>query len=133
MRNLFIIGILIAGASMAGWFSVNREGDRTTIEFDRTEIREDTRNVFNRARGYLEDGQAAPNDQNQWADPNQQGNLPQDQIAQQPQWQQPQQWQQQQQSQWQQQPQNQTDPRYAPAQPSNQPVQTPGGGYYPRQ
>ncbi|MCG8649016.1 MAG: hypothetical protein MI861_04240 [Pirellulales bacterium] len=105
MRNLIIIAVLLFAASMAGWFTVNREGDRTTIEINRNEIREDARRAIDRGREFLEqnDRQAQaqpgpwapqPNWQTQPAFP--QANqsiplpqyLPQEQIAQQPQWQQ---------------------------------------------
>ena len=54
MRNLFIIGMLVAGAFMAGWFQINREGDRTTIEINRNEIRSDTRRAIDRGRDFLD-------------------------------------------------------------------------------
>jgi hypothetical protein len=54
MRNLFIIGMLLVGAFMAGWFKVNRDGERTTIEINRNEIRGDARNAINRGREFLD-------------------------------------------------------------------------------
>jgi hypothetical protein len=53
MRNLFIIATLLAGAFMAGWFKVQRDGERTTIEINRTEIRQDTREALDRGREFL--------------------------------------------------------------------------------
>ncbi len=54
MRNLFIIGMLLVGAFMAGWFKVNRDGERTTIEINRSEIRGDARNAIDRGREFLD-------------------------------------------------------------------------------
>lgn len=63
MRNLFIIGTLLMGAFMAGWFKVNRDGQRTTIEINRDEIRGDTRNAIARGREYLQRRDQRYNDQ----------------------------------------------------------------------
>lgn len=54
MRNLFIIGMLLVGAFMAGWFKINREGDQTTISINRSEIRQDTRKAIDRGREILD-------------------------------------------------------------------------------
>jgi hypothetical protein len=54
MRNLFLIGMLLVGASMAGWFKINRQGERTTIEINPEEIRSDTRQAIDRGRDFLE-------------------------------------------------------------------------------
>ena len=54
MRNLFIIGMLLVGAFMAGWFKINRNGDHTTIEINRAEIRQDTRKAIDRGREILD-------------------------------------------------------------------------------
>ncbi|MGI9471616.1 MAG: hypothetical protein ACR2NZ_08810 [Rubripirellula sp.] len=54
MRNLMIIGMLVAAAFMAGWFKVNRDGENTTIEINRGEIRNDTENAITRGREYLD-------------------------------------------------------------------------------
>ena len=53
MRNLIIIALLLVGAFMAGWFNVNRDGDRTTIEINRNEIRSDTRDAIEKGRELL--------------------------------------------------------------------------------
>ena len=53
MRNLFIIAVILLGAFMAGWFKVNRDGDRTTIEINRGEIRQDARKAIDRGRELL--------------------------------------------------------------------------------
>ena len=53
MRNLIVIAMLLVGASMAGWFKIRRDGDRTTIEINKDEIRQDTRGVIDRGREML--------------------------------------------------------------------------------
>ena len=40
---------------MAGWFTINREGGQTSIQFDRDEIRSDTARAINRGREYLDE------------------------------------------------------------------------------
>ena len=98
MRNLFIIGMLLVGAFMAGWFKVNRDGERTTIEINRSEIRSDARKAIDRGREILDrrDQQYAQSQQysdQQYSDqqyPNQQNAdanqayWPQEQLASQP-------------------------------------------------
>lgn len=54
MRNLFMIGMLITGAFMAGWFKIQRDGERTTIEINRNEIRSDARQAIDRGREFLD-------------------------------------------------------------------------------
>ena len=69
MRNLLFVGLLLIAASMAGWFRVNREGDRTLIEIDRSEIRDDARRAFDRGREFLdarEERIAQEEQQQQW-------------------------------------------------------------------
>ncbi len=53
MRNLIVIAMLLVAASMAGWFKIHRDGDRTTIEINKDEIRQDTRGVIDRGREIL--------------------------------------------------------------------------------
>lgn len=53
-RSFMILGLLTAVAFMAGWFSINREGDRTLIEINRDEIRSDARQAIDRGRDYWE-------------------------------------------------------------------------------
>lgn len=67
MRNLFIIGMLGVAAFTAGWFNINREGDSTTIEINRAEIRQDARRAIDRGREILDrrDQQFASQDQAQ--------------------------------------------------------------------
>jgi hypothetical protein len=79
MRNLFIIAMLLVGAFMAGWFKVNREGESTTIEINRTEIRSDARKAIDRGRDFLDRREQQVAEQ-QVADPNQQY-WPQEQVA----------------------------------------------------
>ncbi len=92
MRNLFIIGVMVGGAFMAGWFTINREGDRTTIEINRGEIRNDTRNAIDRGREFLDrQQQQNQDDSNNWTEqpyPTEDSYAPQEQIARQPPWQQ---------------------------------------------
>lgn len=54
MRNLMIIGMLLMAAFMAGWFKINRDGENTTIEIDRGEIRHDAERAITRGREYLD-------------------------------------------------------------------------------
>ena len=54
MRNLLVLGLMIGGAFMAGWFTIDREGDRTTIEIDRSEIRGDARKAIDKGRELLD-------------------------------------------------------------------------------
>ena len=54
MRNLFIIGMLGVAAFMAGWFKINRDGDSTTIEINRAEIRDDARKAIEKGREVLD-------------------------------------------------------------------------------
>ena len=54
MRNLLVLGLMIGGAFLAGWFTVDREGDRTTIEIDRSEIRGDARKAIDKGRELLD-------------------------------------------------------------------------------
>lgn len=66
MRNLIIIAALAGVAFTAGWFTVNREGDKTTIQFNRAEIRQDTRRVIDKGREILDNrDQQFANDQQQ--------------------------------------------------------------------
>ncbi len=57
MRNIIIIGMLLAAASTAGWFSVQRDGDHMTIDINRSEIRNDTRRAIDRGRQILDERQ----------------------------------------------------------------------------
>ena len=54
-RNLILIVMVVGAASMAGWFSINREGDQTTIQINRAEIREDAGRLFDRGREFLDE------------------------------------------------------------------------------
>lgn len=53
MRNLLLLGGLIVAASMAGWFSVDRNDGETTIKINRTEIRNDAKQAIDKGRDYL--------------------------------------------------------------------------------
>ncbi|MEM6687964.1 MAG: hypothetical protein AAF664_00965 [Planctomycetota bacterium] len=50
MRTLFILAILIVAAFMANWFTIERDGDNTSVHFNNEEIREDTSRVIDRGR-----------------------------------------------------------------------------------
>jgi hypothetical protein len=54
MRNLLIFGMVLAAATMAGWLKVQRDGERTTIEIDRGEIRSDAKQAIERGRDFLD-------------------------------------------------------------------------------
>lgn len=55
MRNLLIIAILIGGAFFAGWFTIERDGDRTRIEINRTEIGDDLSDLKQKGREFLDE------------------------------------------------------------------------------
>ena len=44
---------------MAGWFKVNRDGERTTIEINRNEIRSDAKQAIERGREFLDNHERA--------------------------------------------------------------------------
>lgn len=83
MRNLFVIGMLLVAAFMAGWFQINREGDRTTIEINRSEIRGDARKAIERGRDFLDHREQQYADQQQPPQYDEQGRQiwPQEQVA----------------------------------------------------
>ncbi|MEM9367461.1 MAG: hypothetical protein AAGD07_15830 [Planctomycetota bacterium] len=54
MRTLLLLGLAIGGAFMAGWFTIERDGDRTRIEINKSEIRSDTRQAIDKGRDYLD-------------------------------------------------------------------------------
>ena len=58
MRNLFILTLVLVGAFMAGWFKINREGDRTSIEINQGEIKQDAREAIDRGRQILQERNA---------------------------------------------------------------------------
>jgi hypothetical protein len=93
MRNILIIGMVLVGASMAGWFKVQRDGERTTIEINRDEIRSDAKQAIDRGREFLDRRDQGVADQQtdppQFAGQDQQQAWPQEQVATQ---QQQQQW-----------------------------------------
>ena len=53
MRTLFFIGLIGVAAFMAGWFTISRDGEHTTIQFNRSEIRQDARRAIDRGREFL--------------------------------------------------------------------------------
>lgn len=54
MRTLLLLGLAVGGAFMAGWFTIERDGDKTRIEINKTEIRQDTRQAIDKGRDLLE-------------------------------------------------------------------------------
>lgn len=61
-----MLAVLVVIGFMAGWFSIERDGDQTKIEINRDEIRQDAQQAVDRGREYLEQrgqqaGQAASN------------------------------------------------------------------------
>ncbi|TWU21003.1 hypothetical protein Pla52o_40350 [Novipirellula galeiformis] len=59
MRNLIIIGMFVAAASAAGWFNIQRDGEHTTIDINRAEIRSDARRAIDKGREFLDRRDAA--------------------------------------------------------------------------
>ncbi|MCM2372818.1 hypothetical protein [Aporhodopirellula aestuarii] len=79
MRTLLLIGLAIGGAFMAGWFTIERDGDKTRIEINKTEIRNDTRQAIDKGRDLLdqrEQERLAREQQQQSGYPAEQGNWP---------------------------------------------------------
>jgi len=58
LRNLIFLGMLVGAASMAGWLTIDRQGDQTTIQFNRNEFRNDARAAIDRGREYLDQREA---------------------------------------------------------------------------
>ncbi len=54
MRNIVIICALLAAASTAGWFTINRDGDHLQIDINRAEVRSDTRVMIERGREMID-------------------------------------------------------------------------------
>lgn len=54
MRTIFVLGLVLVCASMAGWFTINRDGGETTIKINRDEIRNDAKTAINKGRDYLD-------------------------------------------------------------------------------
>ncbi len=54
MRNIVFIGMLLSAAFMAGWFKIQRDGENTLIEINRSEIRNDARRAIERGREILD-------------------------------------------------------------------------------
>ncbi len=64
MRTLFVIGILLVCAFLAGWFTVQRDDEGTTIRINRDEIRGDARQAIDRGRELLDrDGRPMTSEQ----------------------------------------------------------------------
>lgn len=54
MRTLLLLGLAVGGAFMAGWFTIEREGDQTRIGINKTEIRNDARQAIDKGRDLLD-------------------------------------------------------------------------------
>lgn len=54
MRTLLLLGLAIGGAFMAGWFTIEREGDQTRIGINKAEIRSDARQAIDKGRDLLD-------------------------------------------------------------------------------
>ena len=67
-RNLLIFGVLGVAAFGAGWFQIHRDGEHTTVRFDRGEIVEDTRAIWDRGREILHDRRERLDDRDRFAD-----------------------------------------------------------------
>lgn len=59
MRTILLLGVVAFAAFTAGWFKINREGDSTTIEINRAEIRSDARRAIDKGRDILDKREAA--------------------------------------------------------------------------
>lgn len=53
-RAILVLGVLGVVMFMAGWFTVDRNSEETTIRFDRDEIRADTAKAIAKGRDFLE-------------------------------------------------------------------------------
>ena len=53
MRSLFLVAIIASAAFMAGWFTISRDDEHTTIKFNRDEIRKDAKTALDRGRQIL--------------------------------------------------------------------------------
>ena len=86
MRTIILLALAVGGAFAAGWFTIERDGDRTRIEINKTEIRNDTRQAIDKGRDILDqrEQERLANQQQQQAPagyaPNQ-GNWPPQQAA----------------------------------------------------
>ncbi len=54
-RNLIFLAMAVGAATMAGWLSIDREGDQATIHLNRAEIRSDTSRIIDRGRELLDE------------------------------------------------------------------------------
>ena len=66
---------------MAGWFQIHREGDRTTIEINKSEIRSDARRAINRGSDFLDRREQQQFAQPQRYDDQNERFWPQEQVA----------------------------------------------------
>ncbi|MEM1226418.1 MAG: hypothetical protein AAGJ40_12020 [Planctomycetota bacterium] len=54
MRSLMLLGLAVGAAFMAGWFTIERDGDQTRIGINKAEIRSDARQAIDRGRDILD-------------------------------------------------------------------------------
>ncbi|MCS7470890.1 hypothetical protein NZK35_29910 [Stieleria sp. ICT_E10.1] len=59
-RTLVILGVLAVCAFMAGWFTIQRDENETTIRFNREEIRADASNAIAKGRELLDRAEDLP-------------------------------------------------------------------------
>ncbi|MEM6472969.1 MAG: hypothetical protein AAF802_25640 [Planctomycetota bacterium] len=59
-RSLMILGVLAIAAFMAGWFTIHRDDNETTIKFNRDEIRSDTSKAIAKGRQILNGDNVSP-------------------------------------------------------------------------
>ena len=67
-RTIVILGILLVVAFMAGWFTIQRDDNETTIRFNRDEIRADTRKAIAKGRELINQNVEEPSGQEQLFD-----------------------------------------------------------------
>lgn len=54
MRTLIFLGLAIGAAFMANWFTIERDGDHTRIDINKSEIRNDAKNAIEKGREILD-------------------------------------------------------------------------------
>ena len=64
VRALIFLGVLGIAAFVAGWISIDRNAEETTIRFNRDEIRQDTSKALAKGRELLNKGRDSVNEAN---------------------------------------------------------------------
>ncbi|TWU16739.1 hypothetical protein [Allorhodopirellula heiligendammensis] len=54
MRTILFLGLAIGAAFMANWFTIERDGDRTRIDINKDEIRNDAQHAIEKGREILD-------------------------------------------------------------------------------